>query len=83
MDNVEVIGIDNGWQQTKTAHHIFPSRITEILSEPAFFDDVLELNGRYYKVGTKRDTVMNNKTESEDCYLLTLVAVAKELKERD
>lgn len=82
MDNIEVIGIDNGWQQTKTVHHIFPSGITEILSEPAFFDDVLELNGRYYKVGTKRDAVMNNKTESEDCYLLTLAAVAKELRER-
>ena len=82
MDNVEVIGIDNGWQQTKTAHHVFPSGVTEILSEPAFFDDVLEWNGKYYKIGTKRDSVMNDKTESEDCYLLTLAAIAKELKSR-
>lgn len=82
MDNVEVIGVDNGWQQTKTVHYVFPSGITEILSEPAFFDDVLEWNGKYYKVGTKRDSVMNDKTESEDCYLLTLAAIAKELKQR-
>lgn len=82
MDNVEVIGIDNGWQQTKTAHHVFPSGVTEILSEPAFFDDVLEWNGKYYKIGTKRDSVMNDKTESEDCYLLTLAAITKELKSR-
>ena len=82
MDNVEVIGIDNGWQQTKTAHHVFPSGVTEILSEPAFFDDVREWNGKYYKIGTKRDSVMNDKTESEDCYLLTLAAIAKELKSR-
>lgn len=82
MDNVEVIGVDNGWQQTKTVHSVFPSGITEILSEPAFFDDVLELNGKYYKVGTKRDSVMNDKTESDDCYLLTLAAIAKELKQR-
>lgn len=82
MDNIEVIGVDNGWQQTKTVHHVFPSGVTEILSEPAFFDDVLELNGKYYKVGTKRDSIMDNKTESEDCYLLTLAAIAKELKYR-
>lgn len=82
MDNIEVIGVDNGWQQTKTVHHVFLSGITEILSEPAFFDDVLELNGKYYKVGTKRDSVMHDKTESEDCYLLTLAAIAKELKYR-
>lgn len=82
MDNIEVIGIDNGWQQTKTKNYVFPSGITEILSEPAFFDDVLEWQGKYYKVGAKRDAVMNDKTESDDCYLLTLAAIAKELKDR-
>ena len=64
MDNLEVIGIDHGWSQMKTVHEVFPSGVKEILSEPAFFDDVLEYEGKYYKVGTKRDAVMDNKIEN-------------------
>ena len=82
MDNIEVIGVDHGWSQMKTVHTIFLAGIEEILSEPAFFDDVLEYENRYYKVGTKRDAVMDNKTVNDDYYLLTLASIAKELKLR-
>ena len=43
MDNIEVIGVDHGWSQMKTVHTIFSAGIEEILSEPAFFDDVLDI----------------------------------------
>ncbi len=83
MDNIEVIGIDHGWSQMKTVNApVFSSGIREILTEPAFFDDVLEYDGKYYKVGTARETVMENKVENEDYYLLTLAALAKELRIR-
>ena len=82
MDNIEVIGVDHGWSQMKTVHTIFSAGIEEILSEPAFFDDVLEYENHYYKVGTKRDAVMDNKTVNDDYYLLTLASIAKELKLR-
>ena len=82
MDNIEVIGVDHGWSQMKTVHTIFSAGIEEILSEPAFFDDVLEYENRYYKVGTRRDAVMDNKTVNDDYYLLTLASIAKELKLR-
>lgn len=80
MDNLEVIAIDHGWSQMKTVNHVFASGVEEILSEPAFFDDVLEYEERYYKIGTKRDAVMDNKITNDDYYLLTLAAIAKELK---
>lgn len=80
MDNLEVIAIDHGWSQMKTVNHVFASGVEEILSEPAFFDDVLEYEDRYYKVGTKRDAVMDNKISNDDYYLLTMAAIAKELK---
>ena len=57
MNNLEVIGIDHGWSQMKTVHEVFSSGVEEILSEPAFFDDVLEYDGKYYKIGTKSYTV--------------------------
>lgn len=83
MDNIEVIGIDHGWSQMKTVNAaVFSSGIREILTEPAFYDDVLEYDGKYYKVGTARDTVMENKVENDDYYLLTLASVAKELRIR-
>ena len=37
---------------------------------------------RYYKVGSSRQEVRDTKTEDESFYLLTLAAVAKELKRR-
>lgn len=83
MDNLEVIAIDHGWSQMKTVNHVFASGVEEILSEPAFFDDVLEYEDRYYKVGTKRDAVMDNKISNDDYYLLTMAAIAKELKLKD
>lgn len=83
MDNIEVIGIDHGWSQMKTVNAaVFSSGIREILTEPAFYDDVLEYDGKYYKVGTARETVMENKVENDDYYLLTLASVAKELRIR-
>ena len=82
MDNVEVIGVDHGWSQMKTVNTVFPSGIEQILSEPAFWDDVLEYEGKYYKVGTNREAVMDNKVSNEDYYLLTLAAIGKELKFR-
>lgn len=83
MDNIEVIGIDHGWSQMKTVNAaVFSSGIREILTEPAFYDDVLEYDGKYYKVGTARETVMENKVENNDYYRLTLASVAKELRIR-
>ena len=82
MDNLEIIGVDHGWSQMKTVNKVFSAGVDEILSEPAFFDDILEYEGKFYKIGTKRDAVMDNKTMNEDYYLLTLAAIAREMKIR-
>ena len=80
--HIEVIGIDHGWSNMKTATHIFTTGVKEITTEPAFYDDVVELDGRYYKVGGKRLEVRDTKVENDNFYLLTLAAIAKELKQR-
>ena len=56
--------------------------VKEITTEPALFNGVLEYKGKYYKVGSNRQEVRDTKTEDESFYLLTLAAVAKELKRR-
>lgn len=80
--HIEVIGIDHGWSNIKTITQIFTTGVKEITTEPAFYDDVVELNGKYYKVGGKRLEVRDTKVENDNFYLLTLAAVAKELKQR-
>ena len=53
MNNkLEVIGIDHGWSIMKTISQVFVTGVKEITTTPALFGDVLEYEGRYYKVGT-------------------------------
>ncbi len=50
---IEIIGIDHGWSNMKTATQVFTTGVKEITTEPAFFDNVVEFGGVYYKVGGK------------------------------
>lgn len=80
--HMEVIGIDHGWSNMKTATQVFTTGVKEITTEPAFFDNVVEFSGVYYKVGGKRLEVRDCKVENDNFYILTLAAVAKELFRR-
>lgn len=80
--HIEVIGIDHGWSNMKTVSQIFTTGVKEISTEPAFFDNVVEWNGVYYKVGGKRLEVRDTKVENDNFYLLTLASMAKELNRR-
>ena len=83
MNNkLEVIGIDHGWSMMKTVTQVFVTGVKEITTTPALFGDVLEYDGKYYKIGTVRQEVKDTKVEDDSFYLLTLAAVAKELKKR-
>jgi plasmid segregation protein ParM len=80
--NIEVIGIDHGWSQMKTSNTCFNTSIKELANAPAFHDNVLEYGNRYFAVGEDRLEVLDSKVENENFYLLTLVAIAKELQVR-
>lgn len=83
MDNkIEIIAIDHGWSMMKTVSQVFITGANEIKTEPAVFDEVLEFEGKYYKIGTQRQEVKDKKTEDESFLILTYAAIAKELKRR-
>lgn len=83
MNNkLEVIGIDHGWSMMKTVSQVFVTGVKEITTTPALYGDVLEYEGRFYKIGTARQEVKDTKVLDDSFYLLTLAAVAKELKRR-
>ncbi len=51
--------------------------------EPYTLNNVLEYGGKYYVVGSGRQPLQKDKTQTEDYYLLTLAAIAKELEYRN
>ena len=66
MNNkLEVIGIDHGWSMMKTIFQVFVTGVKEITTSPALFGDVLEYEGKFYKVGTVRQEVKDTKVEDE------------------
>ena len=73
MNNkLEVIGIDHGWSMMKTISQVFVTGVKEITTTQALFGDVLEYEGKFYKVGTVRQEVKDTKVEDDSFYLLTL-----------
>lgn len=82
MSDTITIGVDHGYAAMKTAHFSFPTGLVEYEHEPYTQRNVLEWAGRYFVVGSGRQPLQKDKTQTEDYYLLTLAAIARELAYR-
>ena len=82
MSDTITIGVDHGYYAMKTTHFSFHTGLVEYDHEPYTQQDVLEYGGRFYVVGSGRQPLQKDKTVTEDYYLLTLAAIAKELAHR-
>ncbi len=80
IQDTKIIGIDHGYGNMKTANHCFPTGIRGYDTEPLFTADMLVYGGRYYLIGEGHKEFVPEKIKDEDYYLLSLVAIAKELK---
>ncbi len=79
MNEPITIGVDHGYAAMKTKNFSFPTGLVEYEHEPYTQKNVLEYGGKYYIVGSGRQPLQKDKTLTEDYYLLTLAAIAKEL----
>ena len=43
--------------------------------------NVLQYNGKFYVCGTGRQTLVRSKTSNDNYYLLTMAAIAQEIRE--
>ena len=77
-----IIGVDHGYGNIKTAHRVFPTCVTKSDKAPIFSRDYLEYKEKFYIIGEGHKGFMADKIVDEDYYILTLAAVAMELKER-
>ena len=83
MSEILTIGVDHGYAAMKTAHFAFPTGLVEYDHEPYTQQNVLEYGGKFYVAGSGRQPLQKDKTLTEDYYLLTLAAIAKELAYRN
>ncbi len=79
QNGIMIIGVDHGYGNIKTANCCFPTGIMGYNSEPLFTADMLTYEGRYYLIGEGHKEFLAEKTMDDDYYLLTLVAIAREL----
>jgi plasmid segregation protein ParM len=79
LGNTRIIGVDHGYGNIKTANTVTPTGVTAYDTEPIFAGSILEYNGTYYRMGEGHKEFVADKAMDQDYYLLTLMAVAREL----
>ena len=77
--NLKIIGVDHGYGNIKTAGTVTKNGVTAYETEPIFSGNILEYGGMYYRIGDCHKEFIPDKAADEDYYLLTLMAVAREL----
>ena len=64
LKNMQIIGIDNGYGNLKTASGIFPASVLTLNHEPAYAQDLLIYDGKYH-------------VSNPDHYVLTLAGIGQ------
>lgn len=77
-----IIGIDNGNSQTKTANCVFKSGVKSHDLKPPMAHDLIYFDGKYYTLKNERSLYMRDKTSTNECFILTLFGIAKEILAR-
>lgn len=77
-----LIAIDHGNYAIKTPHTSFISGLIQHTAKPPLADEVIEYDGRYWTLTSKRLPYMRDKTTDENFFVLSLFAIAREVKRK-
>lgn len=80
IKNFYIIGIDHGYGNIKTANCCFPTGVVSSDTVPTFTNDLLCWNNKYYSIEVGHKEFLGDKFMDEDYYILTLAAIARELR---
>lgn len=75
-----LISIDHGNYAIKTPNFSFVSGLTEHTVEPPMAENLLEYNGSYWTLSSKRMSYMRDKTRDDRYFILSLFAIGMELE---
>lgn len=80
--NKIIVGVDHGYGNMKTAHRVFKTGVECMEEEPIVSRNFVKYKEKFYVIGESHLVYQGKKTDSEDFYILTLAALAEELKFR-
>jgi len=83
MNDKIIIGMDHGYGYLKTKNHVMLNGVNPLSSEPPFLNHVIAYEGQYYTIGESRQKYVADKTANNNYYILTLAALAEEMKQRN
>ena len=75
-----IISVDHGNKSIKTPNALFTSGLIVSEGLQGFKTDYICWNNKYYTLTEQRIAYLRDKTEDERFYVLTLFAIAKELR---
>ena len=75
-----LIAIDHGNFAVKTTNHSFIAGLSEHTVKPPMTDEILEYGGKFWTLSGRRLSYMRDKTRDERYFILTLIAIAKEME---
>ena len=77
LKNMQIIGIDHGYGNLKTASGIFPASVLTLSHEPVHAQDLLVYNGKYHVIGSGHREFIPDKVGNQDHYILTLAGIGQ------
>lgn len=77
-----IISVDTGNKMIKTETLEFNAGIEVLDQIPGEQEEVIFYDGQYYRTSSRRLSYMEDKTEDEQYFILTLFAIVKELQEK-
>ncbi len=77
-----IVGVDTGNRCIKTRNTVFVAGVKGFDMFPAIGQEVITFNGRHYMLSSKRVSYLQDKTQTEEYFIMTLFAIVKELKAR-
>ena len=78
-----IMGVDIGYGNTKSMNCVFASGIKELPVKPLMEKKCIKYKDKYYVVGCPKMEIQKSKTENENTRILTMAAIAEELKGRN
>lgn len=78
-DGTKIIAVDHGYGNIKTANTVTPTGLIACETEPIFTGSILKYEGTYYRISEGHKEFVSDKASDDEYYLLTLMAVAREL----
>ena len=79
LKNMQIIGIDHGYGNLKTASGIFPASVLTFDHEPVHAQDLLVYDSKYHVIGSGHREFTPDKVSNPDHYVLTLAGIGQEL----